>query len=74
MSAPRKLSFVKLHEPFQQPGTPLSTLSKTLSDKGVQAMDMWYTLEGVEVSYHDYKFIIPLANVAGATFAKENNK
>ena len=69
MSAPRKVSFARLHEAFQQPGvTGLSNLPKTLCTSQQKGIQMWYTSEGLEVTLNEATFIIPLNNLAGARF------
>ena len=71
----REVAYCSLHQPFQQPGVPgLSNLGKHLVDSKEHQMGikMWYTPDGIEVSYKGYDFIVPLANVAGATFRRKN--
>lgn len=71
----KRVTFLKLHEAFQQPGTPISTLSKTLSwAKGPSQAEMWYTPDGIEVTVNAVTFIVPLANVVGASLEKDSSK
>ncbi len=68
----RKVVYARLHEAYQQPGElGLGSLPKALSSYkagGQPGIVMWWTPEGLEVEYKNAYFIIPLANVVGATF------
>lgn len=72
MSQCRKVTYARLHEAYQQPGSiTLGAMPKVLNCSEQKDLEMWYTSEGLQVSYKGAHFIIPLANVVGATFAKE---
>lgn len=73
MSAPRKISFARLHEAFQQPGIKgLSNLGKTLSQTDQPGIIMFWTGDGLECSYKGENFVVPAANVAGVTIEKSS--
>ncbi len=63
---PRKVRFVKLHQGIFVPGT--GSLSDTLEPSRHSGIVMFYTTEGVEITYKNINFIVPLANVACAVF------
>lgn len=65
----REVKYVQLHTSAYVPNA--GNLSPTLEWNNKTGIRMFYSADGVLVSYKNVEFIIPLANVVSAVFASE---